>query len=69
VNITHCGKTVFEWGKRTYVMGIVNVSPDSFSGDGAVDIEAALAQAAGSRKKARISWTSAGNQPVRAFPR
>ena len=45
MNITHCGKTVFEWGKRTYVMGIVNVSPDSFSGDGAVDIEAALAQA------------------------
>ena len=24
----------FEWGARTYVMGIVNVSPDSFSGDG-----------------------------------
>jgi dihydropteroate synthase len=24
----------FEWGARTYVMGIVNVTPDSFSGDG-----------------------------------
>ena len=24
----------FEWGKRTYVMGIINVTPDSFSGDG-----------------------------------
>src|SRR5689334_19426151 len=23
-----------EWGKRTYVMGIINVTPDSFSGDG-----------------------------------
>jgi dihydropteroate synthase len=23
-----------EWGQRTYVMGIVNVTPDSFSGDG-----------------------------------
>jgi dihydropteroate synthase len=23
-----------EWGSRTYVMGIVNVTPDSFSGDG-----------------------------------
>ena len=22
------------WGERTYVMGIVNVTPDSFSGDG-----------------------------------
>jgi len=25
-----------EWGARTYVMGIVNVTPDSFSGDGLV---------------------------------
>jgi len=24
----------FKWGKRTYVMGIINVTPDSFSGDG-----------------------------------
>ncbi len=24
----------FEWGKRTYVMGILNVTADSFSGDG-----------------------------------
>ncbi len=26
--------TTFAWGSRTYVMGIVNVTPDSFSGDG-----------------------------------
>jgi dihydropteroate synthase len=25
---------VFEWGSRTYVMGIINITPDSFSGDG-----------------------------------
>ena len=25
---------MFQWGTRTYVMGIVNVTPDSFSGDG-----------------------------------
>ncbi len=25
---------VLPWGQRTYVMGIVNVTPDSFSGDG-----------------------------------
>lgn len=24
----------FQWGSRTYVMGIINVTPDSFSGDG-----------------------------------
>ncbi|HET9456551.1 MAG TPA: dihydropteroate synthase [Candidatus Limnocylindrales bacterium] len=28
------GQRVFDWGKRTYVMGIVNATPDSFSGDG-----------------------------------
>jgi dihydropteroate synthase len=28
------GSRVFAWGQRTYVMGIVNVTPDSFSGDG-----------------------------------
>jgi dihydropteroate synthase len=31
---TRIGRTVFRWGERTYVMGIVNVTPDSFSGDG-----------------------------------
>ena len=31
------GDTTFTWGARTYVMGIVNVAPDSFSGDGIVD--------------------------------
>ena len=28
------GNRIFEWGSRTYVMGILNVTPDSFSGDG-----------------------------------
>lgn len=41
----------FQWGTRTYVMGILNVTPDSFSGDGlrgqaAGAVERALAQAA-----------------------
>ncbi len=34
---TRCGKRVFHWGERTYVMGVLNVSPDSFSGDGLAD--------------------------------
>jgi dihydropteroate synthase len=38
-----------EWGKRTYVMGILNVTPDSFSGDGLMTesdlVNAALRQA------------------------
>ncbi len=28
------GGQLFEWGQRTYLMGIVNLTPDSFSGDG-----------------------------------
>ncbi|GAI81373.1 unnamed protein product [marine sediment metagenome] len=35
----------FRWGERTYVMGIINLSPDSFSGDGVADVEAAVTQA------------------------
>ena len=42
---TKCGNTEFRWGERTYVMGIINLSPDSFSGDGVADLGAAVAQA------------------------
>ena len=27
----------FRWGTQTYVMGVINVTPDSFSGDGILD--------------------------------
>ncbi|HXW76172.1 MAG TPA: dihydropteroate synthase, partial [Candidatus Eremiobacteraceae bacterium] len=38
--------TTFAWGTRTYVMGIINVTPDSFSGDGIDrDVAAAVEQA------------------------
>ncbi len=40
------GGREFVWGSRTYVMGVVNVTPDSFSGDGlARDVAAAVEQA------------------------
>ena len=36
------------WGRRTYVMGIINVTPDSFSGDGlAYDIPAIVDRSKG----------------------
>jgi len=38
-------RTHFDWGKRTLLMGIVNVSPDSFAGDGICSPSAALEQA------------------------
>jgi dihydropteroate synthase len=43
--ITRCGNTEFHWGKRTYVMGIINMSPESFSGDGIADVDSAVEQA------------------------
>ncbi len=39
------GSRTFTWGERTYVMGILNASPDSFSGDGLVDPDDALRRA------------------------
>lgn len=53
---TKIGSQEFEWGARTIVMGILNITPDSFSGDGllrqpgsrtggSAEIERALQQA------------------------
>jgi dihydropteroate synthase len=42
---TTCGRSIFHWGQRTYVMGVVNVSLDSFSGDGIADAHGAIARA------------------------
>jgi dihydropteroate synthase len=44
------GSRTFTWGARTFVMGIINVTPDSFSGDGLLaaasdPVAAAVAQA------------------------
>ncbi len=43
------GDSKFEWGMRTYIMGIINATPDSFSGDGLMAqgtdwVKAAVAQ-------------------------
>ena len=34
LGVTRIGPRNFRWGERTFVMGILNVTPDSFSGDG-----------------------------------
>jgi len=45
----HIANRTFAWGARTYIMGILNVTPDSFSGDGLISetdtVYRALAQA------------------------
>lgn len=40
----------FEWGRRTYVMGIINVTPDSFSGDGVLRADASAVAADQARR-------------------
>ena len=40
-----CDRHNLPLGERTLVMGIVNVTPDSFSGDGVTDVDAAIARA------------------------
>jgi len=46
---TRIGPATFDWGSRTFVMGILNLTPDSFSGDGLLvaddPVEAAVEQA------------------------
>ena len=39
---TRIGPVTFRWGEQTFVMGIINVTPDSFSGDGLLASEDAL---------------------------
>jgi dihydropteroate synthase len=42
---TCCGSHRLHWGTKTYVMGILNITPDSFSGDGVIDADTATTQA------------------------
>jgi dihydropteroate synthase len=42
---TRIGEREFRWGSQTFVMGILNVTPDSFSGDGITNVDRAVAQA------------------------
>ena len=46
---TRIGPRTFAWGRRTYLMGVLNATPDSFSGDGllaaADPVAAAVVQA------------------------
>jgi dihydropteroate synthase len=43
---TRIGPATFRWGERTFVMGVLNVTPDSFSGDGLLAASADPVEAA-----------------------
>ena len=45
------GNHRLEWGSRTYVMGILNITPDSFSGDGLISKGDLLQVAVGQAKE------------------
>ncbi len=48
LNLTVAHGEPLVWGRRTYIMGIINLTPDSFSGDGLAltdDVSAAVALA------------------------
>jgi dihydropteroate synthase len=42
------GKNIFTWGSRTYTMGILNITPDSFSGDGILSSGLPFGESSGS---------------------
>ncbi len=45
-NLTVANGEQLSWGRRTYVMGVINLTPDSFSGDGLDgSVQAAVEQA------------------------
>ncbi|HXG41958.1 MAG TPA: dihydropteroate synthase [Dehalococcoidia bacterium] len=67
------GGREFRWGERTYVMGIVNCTPDSFAGDGlGYDVAAAVRRALRMRQEGADiidvggESTRPGYQPVPA---
>ena len=62
------GSFTFNWGSRTYVMGILNVTPDSFSGDGIIAKGDVVDVPLSSRRGifsplVRIFWMWAANRP------
>jgi dihydropteroate synthase/2-amino-4-hydroxy-6-hydroxymethyldihydropteridine diphosphokinase len=45
------GDQLWQWGAKSYMMGIINITPDSFSGDGLLDNPAATVAQAVARAK------------------
>jgi dihydropteroate synthase len=63
------GKQLWAWGRRTAIMGILNITPDSFSADGLATpgvhtVETALAKAH-AMQAAGADWLDIGGQSTR----
>ena len=55
----------FEWGARTFVMGVINVTPDSFSGDGTSGDVAAAVELARTMEAAGADMLDIGAESTR----
>jgi dihydropteroate synthase len=60
------GERAFTWGERTYVMGILNITPDSFSGDGLIAADSQRLDTA-SDQSAREAFEQAALKLARQF--
>ena len=54
-----------DWGRRTYVMGILNVTPDSFSGDGLAGRPGVAVALAEEMRAAGADWLDVGGMSSR----
>jgi dihydropteroate synthase len=52
--------SVIHWGQRTYVMGILNLTPDSFSGDGLAPVGSMPTQIASAALQQAAAFVEAG---------
>jgi dihydropteroate synthase len=52
--------SVLHWGERTYVMGILNLTPDSFSGDGLAPAGSTPAEVAAAALQQAAAFVEAG---------
>lgn len=59
------GDRLFEWGRRTYLMGVLNVTPDSFSDGGKFDTPAAALNQARVLEAAGADIIDIGGQSTR----
>jgi dihydropteroate synthase len=55
----------YEWGQKTYLMGVLNVTPDSFSDGGQYDTVAAAVAQARQMVAAGADWLDIGGESTR----
>jgi dihydropteroate synthase len=67
VLLTHIGGRPFHWGTRTHVMGVINVTPDSFSGDGVGDDAASAVDLALRMEREGADLVDVGAESTRRY--